>query len=145
MKTDLVVGAYIVHNHRVLLIHHRKLDLWLPVGGHIEQNETPDDAVLRECREEVGLDVIILNESDIPSEGNIKKILSVPFCVNVHPVGDHDHCCFFYVCIPSNPEQLKVNKEVKDYKWFSKEELYENYVPLDVRNLALKALALYQS
>jgi uncharacterized cupin superfamily protein len=31
MKTDLVVAGYIIHQNKVLLIHHRKLDLWLPV------------------------------------------------------------------------------------------------------------------
>ena len=54
MKTDLVVGGYIFHNNKLLLIHHNKLDLWLPVGGHIDPNEIPDDAIKREAQEEVG-------------------------------------------------------------------------------------------
>lgn len=50
MKTDLVIGAFLIHNNKVLLIHHKKLNLWLPPGGHIEKNETPDDAVKREFK-----------------------------------------------------------------------------------------------
>ena len=73
MQTQLAVAAYIIHNNKVLLIHHQKLDLWLPVGGHIDQNETPDDALLREIREEVNLEVEILNKLDLPVEGKTKK------------------------------------------------------------------------
>lgn len=143
MKTQLVVAGYIIHNNKVLLIHHKKLDLWLPVGGHIEDNETPDEALLREAKEEVNLDIDILNQSDIPLQGNIKKSLAVPFYVNVHNVGDHDHCCFFYVCMPKNPEQLKINKELKDFAWFSKEELNKPHIPKDVKNIGLKAFELF--
>lgn len=147
MKTDLVVGAYIIHDGKVLLIHHRKLDLWLPVGGHIDENETPDGALLREIREEVGLEVKILNQTDVPFEGNIKKHLSIPFYVNVHSYkGDHDHCCFFYLCKALNPESLEINSnELKNYRWFSKEELNEECIPVDVRNISLKAFELFDS
>ncbi len=98
MKTDLVIGAFLFHNSKVLLIHHKKLNLWLPPGGHIEKDETPDDAVKRELKEELGLDVELLNRNDVPHGGNIIRQLAVPFYVNVHRVGDHDHCCFFYLC-----------------------------------------------
>jgi 8-oxo-dGTP pyrophosphatase MutT (NUDIX family) len=143
MKTDLVVEGIMIHNDKVLLIHHRKLDIWVPVGGHIDANETPDDALLREIKEETGLDIEILNELNLPLEGKTKNNLATPFYVNVHSVGDHDHCCFFYLCKVLNPESLKINKEVIDYRWFSREELEEGIIPLDVKNIALKALSLF--
>lgn len=40
---------------RVLLIRHKKLGLWLPVGGEMEPNETPLEAAQRELKEETGL------------------------------------------------------------------------------------------
>ncbi|HOZ36979.1 MAG TPA: NUDIX domain-containing protein [bacterium] len=143
MKTDLVIAGYIIHQNKVLLIHHRKLNLWLPVGGHIDENETPDQALLREIKEEISIDVEILNQSDMPIDGNIKSNLATPFCVNVHSVGDHDHCCFFYVCKAINPEQLQINKELKNFKWFTKDDLNKKHVPVDVKNQALKAFELY--
>ncbi|MDD5331886.1 MAG: NUDIX domain-containing protein [Candidatus Nanoarchaeia archaeon] len=143
MKTDLVVSGYIIHQNKVLLIHHRKLDLWLPVGGHIDENETPDQTLLREIREEIGIDVKILNQSDMPLEGNIKSNLAAPFYVNVHSVGDHNHCCFFYVCKAINPENLKINKELKNFDWFTQEDLTKKDIPIDVKNEALRALGLY--
>jgi len=144
MKTQLVVAGYIIYDNKVLLIHHKKLDLWLPVGGHIEENEVPDDALIREIKEETGLDIEILNQSNLPMEGNIKRSLAIPFYVNVHNVGDHDHCCLFYLCKPKNPEQLKINKELKDARWFTKEELNQSHIPVDVRNIALRAFEMFE-
>ncbi len=50
------VTGYVVNptRTRMLLIHHRKLGLWLPPGGHLEANELPHHAALREVREETG-------------------------------------------------------------------------------------------
>lgn len=142
-KTDLVVAGYIIHQNKVLLIHHKKLDLWLPVGGHIDENETPDQALLREIREEIGMEVEILNQSNMPLEGNVRYNLAIPFDVNVHLVGDHDHCCFFYICKAINPKQLQINKELKNFDWFTKDDLNKGHVPADVKNQCLKALELY--
>lgn len=145
MKTDLVIAGYIIHQNKILLIHHRKLDLWLPVGGHIDKNETPDQALLREIKEEIGMDVEILNKSNMPLVGNVKRNLAIPFDVNVHSVGDHDHCCFFYVCRAINPEQLKINKELKNFEWFTKDDLNKDYVSIAIKNQCLKAFDMYNS
>lgn len=143
MKTDLVIAGYIIHQNKTLLIHHKKLDIWLPVGGHIDKNETPDQALLREIKEEIDIDVKILNKSDMPLDENTKYNLATPFCVNVHSVGDHNHCCLFYICKAVNPEQLKINNELKDFKWFTKDDLNNNSVSIVVKNQCLKAFELY--
>ena len=43
--------------------------------------------------------------------------------MNVHSVGDHDHCGLKYICKALNPEELKINKELKGFKWLSIDEL----------------------
>lgn len=144
MKTDLVVNGYLIDNNKVLLIHHGKLDIWIPVGGHIEKDETPDNALKREIKEETNLDVEILNQGDLLVEGNVKENLATPFCVNIHSVGDHDHCAFYYVCRVINPNELKINKELKNARWFTKNELDEKIVPIDVKKQALKAFEIYE-
>lgn len=40
---------------RILVIKHRRLGTWLPVGGEVEAGETPLEAALRELHEETGL------------------------------------------------------------------------------------------
>jgi 8-oxo-dGTP pyrophosphatase MutT (NUDIX family) len=41
---------------KFLLVDHKKLRLWLPVGGELENGETPQQAGRREVMEETGLE-----------------------------------------------------------------------------------------
>jgi 8-oxo-dGTP pyrophosphatase MutT (NUDIX family) len=43
---------------QLLLVAHRKAGLWLPAGGHVEPGESPWAAVVRECREELGIEAV---------------------------------------------------------------------------------------
>ncbi|MFD4613526.1 NUDIX hydrolase [Streptomyces sp. NPDC058451] len=43
---------------QLLLVAHRKAGLWLPAGGHVEPGEDPWAAVVRECREELGIEAV---------------------------------------------------------------------------------------
>lgn len=43
---------------QLLLVAHRKAGLWLPTGGHVEPDECPWAAVVRECREELGIEAV---------------------------------------------------------------------------------------
>ncbi|MFC1801407.1 NUDIX hydrolase [Nanoarchaeota archaeon] len=142
MKTDLVVSGYLIQDGKLLLIHHKKLDKWLPPGGHIDENETPDDSLVREFKEEVGLDIELVGEKiDVP----LNRVLAVPFYVEVHNVGDHDHCCFFYLCALKENQDVNIKlDEVKDYKWFSKEELNDEKIPADVRVLSSKVFEILE-
>ena len=53
-KIDFTAEVFIVHHNRVLLRLHDKYNIWLSVGGHIELNEDPMEAAIREVKEEVG-------------------------------------------------------------------------------------------
>jgi 8-oxo-dGTP diphosphatase len=145
IKTDLTVSAYIINNKETLLVHHVKTGLWLPPGGHIEKDETPDDALLREIKEELGLEIKILNNIKIPEEGNIIEQLAVPFYCNTHKLIDHIHYCSFYVCELLIHKTINSKKsEIEDFEWFSKEKLYEKKIPADVRNIGLLAFKKYE-
>ena len=56
------VAVFVVWEGKVLLHLHRKLGMWLPPGGHIERDELPDDAAVREVFEETGLRIELVRE-----------------------------------------------------------------------------------
>ena len=124
MKTDLTVGSFIFHKEKVLLILHKKLKMWLPVGGHIEKDETPDDAIRREAKEETNLDITLFNTPSLPLIGSTIIHLATPFYVNVHNVTDHNHVGFYYLSYVKEIDKLIINKdEVLDAAWFTQSEI----------------------
>ena len=60
------VAVFVVHAERVLLHYHRKLGRWLPPGGHIENNEVPDAAAVREVAEETGIRARLVGPRGLP-------------------------------------------------------------------------------
>ena len=61
MKVEIALAG-LVHNDKLLLGHRHPARRWYPdcwdlIGGHIEVGESPEQAVRRECREEIGVDV----------------------------------------------------------------------------------------
>ncbi|MEA2529282.1 MAG: hypothetical protein QOG89_926 [Thermomicrobiales bacterium] len=65
VNRDFCVAVFVVHVDRVLLHFHRKLGRWLPPGGHIEPNELPDEAAIREVWEETGVEATLWGASTI--------------------------------------------------------------------------------
>jgi 8-oxo-dGTP pyrophosphatase MutT (NUDIX family) len=61
MERLICVTIYVFNKDitKALFIDHRKLRKWLPPGGKVDPNETPEDAALRECLEETGLQVTL--------------------------------------------------------------------------------------
>ncbi len=47
---------------QLLLVEHKKANLWLPSGGHVELNEHPKETVSRELMEELGVQADFLSE-----------------------------------------------------------------------------------
>jgi len=120
---DFTVACYIVKLDRVLMVQHRGLGKWLPVGGHIEPGEHPDQALWREIREECGLEVEIAGDK-APIEDPTVEILYTPAHVNIHRITDtHRHVVNLYYARWRSGEPALSAGEHEQIRWFSREEL----------------------
>ena len=100
---------------RVLLTFHRKLQRWLQLGGHSDENEwNPATTAHREACEESGLDTLDFH----PRFG------SAPLDIDVHLIPDnpkegaHHHLDFRYVFYAPQPEAIVCGDESTDLRWF---------------------------
>ena len=107
----------------ILMIYHNKLRVWLPPGGHIDENELPTDAVLREIFEETGVKASI-----IPNNRGITccKELELPFVMLLEDIegdGTHNHIDMIYLCTALNDNLTPMEGEVSGVGWFSFEQI----------------------
>ena len=123
-KIDFTVAIFVVHDSKILLIHHRKLDKWLPLGGHIELEEDPEQAALREAKEESGLDVELLGER-APTTSPGTRALIAPRFLDIHRITEtHEHIGMIYWARPKNSVQMKLaEEEHHDIRWSSAADL----------------------
>ncbi|HUL51210.1 MAG TPA: NUDIX domain-containing protein [Candidatus Nitrosotalea sp.] len=122
-KIDFTVAIFVVSKNRVLLVHHRKLDRWLPLGGHIELDEDPEIAALREAREESGLDVELIGERP-PTTGTGTRALIAPRFLDIHRITEsHEHIGMIYWARPKNGKLALSSGEHHDIRWCSSGEL----------------------
>ncbi len=149
-KIDFAVGALIVHDGRVCLVHHRELDCWLIPGGHVELNEDTDEALFREIEEETGLtpnDLEILAEHpDVPQDETFpSKVLFAPRWMNIHPINAHHrHLVFEYVLKSKNDNLRLAGGEHHEIRWFSLDELRDPkyQIPREIRWYAEEAIRI---
>lgn len=125
-KIDFTVEVFVVYRDKVLLRKHDKYGIWLSVGGHIELDEDPNAAALREVNEEVGLEVEIYHEASSPlEEMDGYRELIPPQFMNRHRINEtHEHVTLVYFA-RSNTDQLRLSQTEKsdECKWFTREEL----------------------
>ena len=122
-KIDFTVAIFVVQNGKVLLIHHRKLDKWLPLGGHIELDEDPEAAALREAQEESGLEVELLGERP-PTIGPGTRALIAPRFLDIHRISQtHEHIGMIYWARPRNGNLTLSADEHHDIRWCSVDDL----------------------
>ena len=124
-KIDFTVAIFVVHEGRVLLIHHRKLDKWLPLGGHIELDEDPEQAALREAREECGFEVELLGERPPTTEPGTRALIGPRF-LDIHRISEtHEHIGMIYWARPRGGEgKLMLSAaEHHDIRWCDAGEL----------------------
>jgi 8-oxo-dGTP pyrophosphatase MutT (NUDIX family) len=141
-KIDFTVAIFVVEGDRLLLIHHRRLGKWLPLGGHIELDEDPEIAALREAKEESGLEVELLGERP-PTSGPGARALIAPRFLDIHRITDsHEHVGLIYWARPRGGRLQLSESEHHDIRWCERADLDRLQPPMDaaVRWYCLKAL-----
>lgn len=126
-KIDFTVAIFVVHQSRVLVIHHKKLQKWLPLGGHIELDEDPEQAALRETKEESGIDVDLIGERP-PTTGPGTRALIGPRFLDIHRINEtHEHIGMIYFARPKNQnaaaQTTLAQSEHNAIRWCTSKEL----------------------
>lgn len=123
------------HQNGKVLLGRRAIEprkgYWDVIGGFIETNETAEEAVIREAKEETNLDCRIIKY--LGSQPDIYGETLLPTLVFI-----------YHLEIVNNFEQISPQDDVAELKWFSWDELptefaFDNVKPsLDVLKNSLK-------
>lgn len=142
-QVDQTVTAYIVRRDGddvyVMLHKHKKLGMLLPVGGHVELDETPWGAMAHELQEESGytLDELRVLQPPLRIEALDKVALHPqPIAVQTHDITpEHFHTDMSYLFVAeTHPRGERAKGESGDIRWLTRDgierlsddEIYDN-------------------
>jgi 8-oxo-dGTP diphosphatase len=130
------VAVYARKADRVLVIEHRRLKTWLPIGGELEPGETPVEAAERELREETGIDLEMQ-----PLAGALDGVPPGLIGYEEHQAGSKGlHMNFVFVVEVAPDAEVVPNDEFGAFRWVDRAELAELASPLNVRQFGFLAL-----
>lgn len=139
----VVVAAWIFHEGRLLLVLHKRLGRWLPVGGPVEEGEHITDALRRQVKEEVNLSVAILGPPPLVGDNSSSEELPLPFRVASYAGDDGDELTLDFVAL-TDDDRITMGDEVQDYQWFTLPELKSSrFVSDRVKALGERAFSYF--
>jgi 8-oxo-dGTP pyrophosphatase MutT (NUDIX family) len=123
---------------RVLLLKHKKLGVWLPPGGHVDEDEAPFEGGLREVLEETGIDIRPFVAAPMKLD---ERVLSYPLpkyffeeTIAAHK-DDPEHFHLDHVYVFEIPyQEPKLNEEEShDLRWLTRDEALALPIFVNVR------------
>lgn len=129
MERQITATSYIISEEKTLLIFHRKLQKWLPPGGHVDANEIPSEAAKREVFEETGLEVELFSDEHVWVERWNANSLPRPFLCLLEEIPAygaqpcHQHIDFIYLSKPIGGFETLNAIETEGLRWFTLEEI----------------------
>ncbi|HRA46493.1 MAG TPA: NUDIX domain-containing protein [Thermomicrobiales bacterium] len=99
IERDWGVAVLVVRDQQILLHWHAKLHRWLPPGGHIEPNELPDEAAVREVHEETGVAIKLVgpHPHQVMQHGQPQPLIR-PLGIQLATIRpDHQHIDLVYL------------------------------------------------
>jgi len=134
---EFISTVFVVKDGKVLMTWNNKVNNWIPIGGHIDPNELPCDSVIREAKEESGLDIELISPFNKSETDNLIQPVNVRID---HIKDDHKHINLVYFAIVQGEKCLRIDDEGKELKWFEKKELEKENLIDNVKEWAIKAL-----
>jgi 8-oxo-dGTP pyrophosphatase MutT (NUDIX family) len=133
----VTASAWIVdpERRRAVLLHHRKLERWLQLGGHVDGDPDVRRSALREAREESGL-------------RTLRFIADAIYDIDVHRIpargseAEHDHYDLRFALEADPREPLVRNAESHNVRWIALTDLEAYAIDDSVRRLAAKTSTL---
>jgi 8-oxo-dGTP pyrophosphatase MutT (NUDIX family) len=117
------------------VIHHRRLETWLPVGGELEAGETPLEAARRELCEESGFEGQFTE-----LEGACDGVPPGYLGYEEHHAGSKGlHMNFVFVADVGD-SAVRPNDEFERFRWVDRAELEALESPQNVREFGFLAL-----
>lgn len=118
-----VVGTIFIKDNKLLIDKPRKRPTYQMIGGRVEENETPLEAAIRECHEELG-NKAIFDESQIKQVMDFEEIATSDPNLKIH----------FYVFIYEGElaGELTISEEIESFLW------YETKLGTDILSNTLK-------
>ena len=143
-KIDFTADAFVVFKGKILLRKHDKYNIWAGIGGHVELHEDPTEAVIREAKEETGLDIRLLGPHTTEFDSPRERDLMPPLFLNRHSINStHEHVDLLFLAT-TDTDEIKPGPGEKDVEthWFTKKELEDPSleIPERIRQYALRAL-----
>ena len=154
MNRHFTCTGFIVQGDRTLFLWHPRLRMWVPPGGHLEPDEDPVTAVLREIAEETGLAAQVLPLAQtfaFAYPGQVAPPFTILLEDSAEPGAPHQHIDLIYFCRLTDGATLSPPADTV-LAWVDEETLRANRpvelagcgvsasVSEDVRLLALTAI-----
>ena len=132
MDKDYCASAFVINpiNKKILLVYHNEFERWVQPGGHIEKNETPEEAVSREVWEETGVKIRLLGER-FPREQDFIRPIRIQ---KNRTISGKIHIDIIYPAVPINEvDHIDSDNDIQKIGWFTRNELERIKVFPDIK------------
>ena len=131
MNKELCASIFVIdpETKKILLVKHKEFQKWVQPGGHLEDNEIPEETAAREVYEETGIKVKIIGDRFPREEDCIR-----PLGIQCNRKDGYMQVDVLYYGIPiGNKIPYVDDEETLLARWFSREELDKINVFEDIK------------